>query len=141
MSIENLPTINACLNTLSAIFLTIGFVHIKAGRKEAHRNMMVAALITSALFLVCYLIYHYFARHTTFTEPQWFRPYYLALLASHVILAIAIVPLVLITVIHAAKGRFEKHKKVARWTWPLWMYVSVTGVIVYLILYHIFPQR
>lgn len=141
MSIDNLPTINACLNTLSAIFLTLGFIHIKAGRREAHRNMMVAALTTSALFLVCYLVYHYFAKATIFTEPLWFRPYYLGLLASHVILAIVIVPLVIISVVHAAKGRFEKHKKVARWTWPLWMYVSVTGVLVYLILYHIFPQR
>ena len=140
MTIQDLPTLNACLNTLSAVFLTIGFVKIRKGQKIAHRNSMIAALCTSALFLTFYLIYHYNVGHTSFQDPSWFRPYYLVVLASHVILAAAIVPLILITVIWAAKGKFEKHRKIARWTWPLWMYVSVTGVLVYFLLYHIFPQ-
>lgn len=140
MSVEDLPAVNASLNFLSTVFLTLGFVMIKQGKKEAHRNCMVSAFVTSAVFLVCYLIYHYSAGHTKFTDPSWFRPWYLLLLFTHVVLAVAIVPLILVTFFHAIKGNFEKHKKVAKWTWPLWMYVSVTGVVIYFLLYHIFPQ-
>ncbi len=108
---------------------------------------MIAALGTSALFLFSYIVYHvgmqrlYGEAHTTFQNPMWFRPIYLTILTTHLILAIAIVPLVLITVSRALKGRFELHARIARWTWPIWMYVSVTGVAIYLILYQIFPQR
>ena len=123
-----------------------GYVAIKRDQKERHKRCMVSALITSTLFLTCYVIYHvgmqrvYGSAHTRFVDPAWFRPWYLALLASHLLLAIAIVPMVLMTVYHAIRGNFEKHRKIARWTWPCWMYVSVTGVVIYLLLYRIFPQ-
>ena len=147
MSIYDLPAVNASLNCLSAVFLTLGFVFIKRGNKTAHRNCMVSAFCTSILFLTCYIVYHgyrYWVLHigpTRFLEPKWFQPIYLVILGTHTILAIVIVPLILITLWRAKKERFELHKKIARWTWPLWMYVSVTGVIVYLLLYQIFPQK
>jgi uncharacterized membrane protein YozB (DUF420 family) len=147
MSIYDLPAVNASLNALSAIFLTFGFIFIKRGNKIAHRNCMISAFVTSILFLTCYVTYHtyrYKVLHigpTQFLEPPWFRPVYLTILITHTILAVTIVPLILITLWRAKKERFELHKKIARWTWPLWMYVSVTGVIVYLLLYQIFPQK
>ena len=101
---------------------------------------MIAALVSSTIFLTCYLIYHYYAGRTRFLKPLWFQPWYWALLLSHTVLAVAIVPMIIVTLVRALKERFDKHKVIARITWPLWMYVSVTGVLVYLILYHIFPQ-
>ena len=147
MSIYDLPAVNATLNGLSAIFLTLGFIFIKRGDKIAHRNCMISAFVTSIVFLSCYLTYHgylYFALHrgpTRFLNPLWFRPIYLTILFTHTILAVIIVPLILRTLWLARKERFAAHKKIARWTWPLWMYVSVTGVVVYLLLYQIFPQK
>jgi len=147
MSLSDLPAVNACLNGLSAIFLSAGYYFIRHGNKMAHRNCMVSAVLSSTVFLACYLTYHigmrihYGKGHTEFHDPQWFRPSYLFILFSHLALAIAIVPLVLITLYRALKQRFELHKKIARWTWPIWMYVSVTGVMIYLFLYQIFPQR
>ena len=146
MQLQDLPLINAILNSCSALLLLAGYVAIKRDQKERHKRCMVSALITSTLFLTCYVIYHvgmqrvYGSAHTRFVDPAWFRPWYLALLASHLFLAIAIVPMVLMTVYHAIRGNFEKHRKIARWTWPCWMYVSVTGVVIYLLLYRIFPQ-
>jgi len=141
MTLTDLPPVNASLNALSALFLTLGFVFIKKGRKNAHRNCMVAAFVTSTIFLVCYLVYHFHAGRTVFREPAWMRPIYLTLLLTHTVLAVVIVPLVLLTLHRAIKERFELHKKIARWTWPIWMYVSVTGVVIYLLLYQIFPQH
>ena len=147
MSMSDLPAVNASLNTLSAVFLALGFVFIKRGQKIAHRNSMIAAFTTSVIFLACYLTYHTYLAvvlhqgPTRFLEPSWFRPVYLVILLTHTILAIVIVPLILLTLWRAKTERFELHKKVARWTWPLWMYVSVTGVVVYLLLYRIFPQK
>ena len=142
MTIHDLPAVNATLNGLSAVLLTGGFIAIKTGRKIAHRNCMIAAFCTSAIFLGCYLTYHITVKTVThFVDPAWFRPYYLTLLATHTILAAAIVPMILITLHRARKEQFEAHKKIARWTWPLWMYVSVTGVVIYLLLYRIFPQK
>ena len=146
MTFSDLPALNASLNGLSAIFLSLGYYFIRRKNQPAHRNCMVAAFVTSVLFLACYITYHsYVAYHlhrgpTRFVEPAWFRPIYLAILVTHTTLAIVIVPLVLITLRRAVKQHFDLHKKIARWTWPLWMYVSVTGVIVYLLLYKIFPQ-
>ena len=140
MSINDLPAINATLNGLSAVMLAAGFYFIKKGNRRAHQKCMIGAFSTSVVFLICYLTYHYTAGHTSFKNPDWFRPIYLTLLFTHVVLAVAIVPLILKSIYHAAKGDFEKHKKVAKWTWPLWMYVSVTGVVIYLLLYQIFPQ-
>jgi uncharacterized membrane protein YozB (DUF420 family) len=147
MSIFDLPAVNAALNALSAIFLTFGFIFIKRGHKIAHRNCMISAFVTSIIFLGCYLTYHGYLAivlhrgPTHFLNPLWFRPIYLTILGTHTILAIVIVPLILRTLWLAKTERFEAHKKIARWTWPLWMYVSVTGVVVYLLLYQIFPQN
>jgi uncharacterized membrane protein YozB (DUF420 family) len=146
MNIHDLPAVNASLNGLSAIFLTAGYIFIRCKNKIAHRNCMIAAFVTSIFFLACYLTYHgylVYALHqgpTRFESPPWFRPIYLTILLTHTILAIVIVPMILITLNRARLQRFELHKKIARWTWPLWMYVSVTGVVVYLLLYQIFPQ-
>src|SRR5882762_53964 len=140
MSLADLPAVNACLNGLSAIFLTAGFVFIRRGNKIAHRNCMVSAFVTSTIFLACYLTYHFTVKAITrFQNPDWFRPIYLTILLTHTILAVVIVPLVLVTLNRAVKQRFELHKQIARWTWPIWMYVSVTGVVIYLLLYQIFP--
>ena len=140
MTLSDLPALNATLNGLSAILLTAGFVFIKRGRKIAHRNCMIGAFSVSTVFLISYLTYHYSAGHTSFTDPAWFRPIYLAIRVPHVILAALIVPLILTTLWLAFRGKFETHRKIARWTWPLWMFVSVTGVIIYLLLYQRFPQ-
>lgn len=140
MSFSDLPALNAGLNSLSTLLLTIGFIQIKRGNRIAHRNCMLGALLTSTLFLASYLYYHFHAGRTVFPE-NWFRPVYLAILLTHTVLAVVIVPLVLAAVTQALRGRFESHKKIARWTWPIWMYVSVTGVLIYLLLYHIFPPR
>jgi len=142
MSINDLPAVNATLNGLCAILLTAGFIFIKRGNKLAHRNCMIAALATSIVFLACYLTYHFTVKIVTrFVEPQWFRPIYLTILLTHTILAVAIVPMVIVTLSRALRERFDAHKRIARWTWPAWMYVSVTGVIIYLLLYQIFPQK
>jgi len=140
MTLAHLPAVNASLNAISAVFLTAGFVFIKRQNRLAHRNCMLGALVASALFLACYLYYHFHAGRTVFHNPAWFRPIYLTLLLTHTTLAVVIVPMVIITVSRAAKQRFDRHKKIARWTWPLWMYVSVTGVLIYYLLYHLFPQ-
>ena len=142
MTAHDLPAVNASLNGLSAVLLTAGFVFIKRGHKTAHRNCMVAALISSTLFLACYLTYHFTVKTIThFVGPHWFRPIYLTLLATHTLLAAAVLPLVIITVTFAVKQNFERHKKIARWTWPIWLYVSVTGVVIYWLLYIKFPQK
>lgn len=147
MSIYDLPAVNASLNGLSAILLACGYVFIRQKRIIAHRNCMISAFCVSVIFLCCYLTYHTYLAvvlhrgPTHFLHPLWFRPIYLTILLTHTILAMVIVPLILITLSRALREKFDKHKKIARWTWPLWMYVSITGVIVYLLLYQIFPQR
>lgn len=147
MTMADLPAVNASLNSASAVLLTAGYLFIRRGNRTAHRNCMVGAFATSTLFLGCYLTYHYQMQrlhgsaHTKFVDPAWFRPIYLAILFTHLIGAIVIVPLVLMTIRRAIRQQFELHKRIARWTWPIWMYVSVTGVVIYLLLYQIFPQR
>jgi uncharacterized membrane protein YozB (DUF420 family) len=147
VSLADLPAVNAGLNTLSAAFLGAGYWFIRRGSQTAHRNCMIAAFAASTLFLACYLAYHgYLAYYlhkgpTAFRHPTWFRPIYLVILLTHTVLAIVIVPLALITLWRALRQRFDRHKRIARWTWPLWMYVSVTGVLIYLLLYQIFPQK
>ncbi len=140
MSLSDLPALNAALNSLSAILLTCGFVFIKRGDKTAHRNCMIAAFAVSTVFLACYLTYHAQVGHTSFQDPAWFRPIYLAILIPHVLLAGLIVPMILAALWFAFLGNHEKHRKIARWTWPLWMFVSVTGVLIYLLIHRIFPQ-
>ena len=142
MTVHDLPAVNATLNGLSAVFLTLGFVFIKRGNKIAHRNCMITAFGTSVVFLACYLTYHATVKTVThFVDPAWFRPIYLTILLTHTVLAVAIVPLILMTLWRAKNQSFEAHKKIARWTWPLWMYVSVTGVAIYWLLYVKFPQQ
>jgi uncharacterized membrane protein YozB (DUF420 family) len=140
VNFSDLPAVNATLNALSAILLGFGFYFIKRRNQRAHMKCMIAAFVTSTLFLISYLTYHSHAGRTVFKNPAWFRPWYLTLLFTHTVLAAVIVPLVLITINRALKLRFERHKQIARWTWPIWMYVSVTGVVIYWLLYIKFPQ-
>lgn len=138
--ISQLPHLNALLNTTSAILLIAGYRFIRRGNIPAHRTCQVAAFITSIFFLSSYLTYHYFHGDTRFLGQGAVRPFYFAILISHVVLAIVIVPLVLITLYRAVRGDFLRHRRIARWTLPLWLYVSITGVIVYLMLYHLYPK-
>jgi putative membrane protein len=131
------PQINATLNGASAVLLLIGRNYIKHGRMSAHRAVMIAALISSSLFLTSYLYYHWHVGSVHFQGQGWSRPVYFTILTSHTILAIVIVPMVIITLSRALRGRFDRHRAIARWTFPLWMYVSVTGVIVYFMLYQL----
>ncbi len=135
MQITDLPAVNATLNALSSIWLTCGYIFIRQKKISAHRFCMIAALTTSALFLISYLIYHYHAGSKPFAGQGAIRAVYFTILTTHTILATAIVPLALITLFRALKERFDKHKRIARWTLPIWFYVSVTGVVIYLMLY------
>ena len=137
--IPYLPSVDATLNAASAIFLTLGFLFIRQRRIRAHRVCMLSAFATSVVFLVCYLTYHYFHGTTHFLGQGAVRGFYFVLLGSHTVLAAVIVPLVLTTLYRARRKRFPQHKRIARWTLPLWLYVSVTGVVVYFMLYHLYP--
>ena len=132
------PVINASLNGTSAVLLVIGRSLILKGRMAAHRAVMITALITSTLFLTSYLYYHYHVGSVRFQGTGWSRPVYFTILISHTTLAIVIVPLIIITLIRALRERYDRHRAIARWTFPLWLYVSVTGVIVYFMLYQLF---
>ena len=134
------PALNASLNGTSFVLLLTGRVLIAKGRIAAHRFCMIAAVVTSLLFLGCYLYFHAHAGNIRFRGEGWSRPVYFAILISHTTLAVTIVPLVVITLSRGLKARYDKHRAIARWTWPLWMYVSVTGVIVYFMLYQWFPH-
>lgn len=146
MSLSDFPALNAALNSLSALLLVLGWAFIRSGRRMAHRNCMVAAFLSSTAFLACYLWYHFQMQrlhgraHTPFADPAWFRPIYLCLLGTHLVGAIAILPLIGVTFFRAFREQFDAHRRIARWTLPLWLYVSVTGVVIYLLLYRIFPQ-
>jgi len=131
-----LPLVNACLNTLSAGLLAAGFVFIRRRRIVAHVTCMLGAFAVSTLFLLSYVTYHYHAGSRPFTGQGWIRPVYFALLITHIVLAAAIVPLALTTIYRAARGTFDRHVRIARVTLPVWLYVSVTGVLVYWLLYH-----
>ena len=135
MDVSALPTVNAVLNGLATVCLVTGWTFVRRGRTTAHRNSMIAALACSALFLVSYVVYHAQAGSRPFQGTGPVRVVYFVVLVSHVILAAAIVPLVLLTVGRALRGKFSSHRAIARWTLPLWLYVSVTGVVVYLMLY------
>ncbi len=130
--------LNASLNATSAILLSTGYLMIRRGRILAHKSCMGLAFASSAVFLVSYLLYHARVGSVPFRGQGWIRPVYFTLLASHTVLAAAIVPLAVITLSRALRGQFDRHKRIARWTLPLWLYVSVTGVIVYFLLYHLY---
>ena len=133
--VTSLPHLNALLNSVSALLLLAGYLFIRRRRMDAHRRCMLAALGSSALFLVSYLIYHFSVGSVRFQGQGWTRTVYFAVLVSHTVLATAIAPLVLVTVTRALRRRFDRHRAIARWTLPLWLYVSVTGVVVYWMLY------
>ena len=135
--VSALPTLNAFLNGTSAVLLTIGYIFIRLKKVTAHKTCMVTAFGVSSLFLLSYLIHHYRVGSVPFGGTGFMRPVYFTLLVSHIVLAACIVPLVLITIYRAWSQQFEKHVRIARWTLPLWLYVSVTGVIVYWMLYHL----
>ena len=130
-----LPTINATLNALSGVFLVVGYILIRRRRITAHRNAMLGAFASSGLFLISYLVYHAEVGSRPFTGEGAIRYVYFAILISHVILAAVILPMAIMTLSRGLRGRYEAHKRIARWTFPTWMYVSVTGVIVYVMLY------
>jgi putative membrane protein len=129
-----LPAANAIFNSLSAICLVFGYINIRKRKRDVHMRFMLAAVTFSALFLVSYITYHYFHGDTKFPGQGWVRPVYFALLISHISLSMVALPLVFATLWYATRSQFRFHKKVARWTFPIWLYVSVTGVIVYLVL-------
>lgn len=139
MDFSVLPSVNAGLNATSALFLVAGYAFIRAGRRNAHRNCMLVSVTVSTLFLISYIIYHYMAGATSFTGQGWIRPVYFAILGTHTLLAIAVVPLVIVTLVRALRERFTLHRQIARWTFPIWLYVSVTGVVIYWLLYHAYP--
>jgi len=136
VTVSDLPTVNATLNGISFVLLLAGYAAIRAKNVPLHRGLMLAAFGTSTLFLACYVTYHLSAQPVKFTGRGWARPAYFAMLISHIVLAAALVPMVLVTLARALRGRIERHRRLARWTLPIWMYVSVTGVLVYLSLYH-----
>jgi uncharacterized membrane protein YozB (DUF420 family) len=138
--ISYLPHLNACLNATSAVLLFAGFSFIRSGKVAAHRACQTSALVVSVLFLASYLTYHYYHGATRFPGTGLARPIYFTILTTHTILAIVIVPLIAVTFFRALKLDFVRHRKIARITLPLWMYVSITGVIVYLMLYQIYPS-
>jgi uncharacterized membrane protein YozB (DUF420 family) len=138
IDISHLPAVNATLNAIAGTLLLSGYVMIRRGRIETHRRLMLSAFATSALFLVSYVIYHANAGSRPFQGQGPVRTLYFVILVSHVVLAAAVLPLALITLTHGLRARFDRHRRIARWTFPIWLYVSVTGVVVYLMLYRIY---
>lgn len=138
MQISDLPALNASLNALASVFLIAGFLFIRRGRREAHKRCMLTALTVSALFLVSYVVYHLNAGSRPFQGKGAVRVVYFAILIPHVLLAATILPLALVTTARGLRAQYDRHVKVARWTLPLWLYVSVTGVLVYLMLYRMY---
>jgi putative membrane protein len=135
MSISDLPAVNASLNALAGVLLLIGYVLIRNRRIEQHRKVMIAAFAASALFLVFYVIYHAQVGSVPFARQGFVRPLYFTILVTHVTLAATVPPLAIITLSRGLKARYSQHRRIARWTFPIWMYVSVTGVLVYVLLY------
>ena len=137
VSISDLPALNATLNAVSGVLLLAGYILVRRGQRKLHERCMLGALATSALFLVSYVVYHYNAGSRPFTGRGAIRVVYFSILITHVVLAAAIVPLALVTATRGLRAQFDRHVRVARWTLPLWLYVSVTGVVIYLMLYRL----
>ena len=135
LEVTDLPEVNATLNAISTLLLASGYIFIGRGQTQEHRLCMLAAFATSALFLASYLIYHFNVGSVAFTGQGTIRTVYFPILISHIILAIAILPMAIVTLLRALRGQLESHRRIARWTLPLWLYVSVTGVVVYWMLY------
>lgn len=141
MTISDLPALNASLNAFSTLFIATGWYLIRAGHWRRHVACMIVAVVSSAVFLVSYLIYHAHAGSVRFTAQGIVRPIYFAILVTHVLLAFTVLPLVIATLVPVFRRRWEKHTRIARWTMPIWLYVSITGVIVYFMLYQWFPPQ
>jgi putative membrane protein len=139
MTISDLPLLNACLNSLSTGFLLVGYRYIRSGNREKHRTFMLMALASSTLFLISYLVYHYAVGSVKFAGVGGVKILYFGILLSHTLLAALVPPMAIITLIRALRERFDRHRRIARWTLPIWLYVSVTGVVVYLMLYQFYP--
>ncbi|HUC75273.1 MAG TPA: DUF420 domain-containing protein [Vicinamibacterales bacterium] len=135
MSIDALPAVNASLNAISGVLLLVAYGFIRARKIEQHRKVMIAAFTASSLFLVCYIVYHAQVGSVRFTRQGFVRPVYFTILITHVTLAAAVLPLAIITLSRGLKARYAQHRRIARWTFPIWLYVSVTGVLVYILLY------
>jgi putative membrane protein len=135
VNIHSLPAINASLNAISGVLLIIGYSLMRARRIDQHRRFMIAAFVASSLFLVCYVVYHAQVGSVRFQRQGFVRPLYYTILITHVTLAATVPPLAIVTLTRGLKGRFVKHRAIARWTFPIWLYVSVTGVLVYVLLY------
>ena len=141
IDVADLTHVNAALNAATIVFLGMGLWFILQGDRRRHRASMLAALAVSAMFLVSYLIYHFNAGLAKFGGEGVVRPIYFSILILHVVAAVAITPLVPVTVFRAISGRYDRHRKIARWTWPLWMYVAVSGVVVYVMAVHVYPYQ
>ena len=143
MNVDLLPPINASLNAIAACLLFAGWRAIKSGNRDRHRKLMLSAFVVSGVFLISYLTYHGMRTHetgqghTVFPHGGWLRVVYLTILATHIPLAMVVVPACITAIVHAFRGNFEKHTRITRWLWPVWMYVSVTGVLIYAMLYHL----
>ena len=137
MSFTDLPTLNAVLNLISSVLLTAGYVQIKKNDRLLHKRIMIAALITSGLFLTSYVIYHFKVGSVPYPYHDWTRIVYFIILIPHIILAAVMAPFIILAVWFAMHGRFEKHKSLVRWVWPVWIFVSVSGVVIYLMLYRL----
>jgi putative membrane protein len=135
MTVHDLPAVNAGLNALSGVLLLCGYTLMRRRRIELHRTFMIAAFATSSIFLICYLVYHAQVGSVRFTRQGFVRPLYYTILITHVALAATVPPLAIVTMSRGLKGRYPQHRRIARWTFPIWMYVSVTGVLVYVLLY------
>lgn len=135
MTVHDLPAVNATLNATAGVLLLIGFALIRAGRRQQHRAVMLAAFTASSLFLITYVVYHAQVGSVRFTREGFVRPLYYAILITHVTLAATVLPLSIVTLTRGLNGRFREHRRIARWTFPIWLYVSVTGVLVYVLLY------
>ena len=137
MNTHDLPTINGTLNLLSTLFLLLGYIHIKKGNRATHKKFMITALVSSGLFLIFYLIYHSQVGSVPYPDYDWTRPVYFAVLIPHTILAALMSPFIVIAVWFAFRGKFENHRRIVRWLWPVWIYVSISGVVIYMMLYGI----
>jgi putative membrane protein len=137
MSVQDLPALNATLNAIATVLLTSGWILIKRKKRDAHRLCMLSAFAVSSAFLTSYLVYHFNVGSVPFQKLGTIRVVYLTILFTHIVLAAAIVPMILLSLSRALRGRFDKHRKIARWTMPLWLYVSVTGVVIYVMLYRL----
>jgi uncharacterized membrane protein YozB (DUF420 family) len=135
MTLHDLPAVNATLNAISGVLLLVAYTMIRARKIEQHRKVMIAAFVTSSVFLVCYVIYHAQVGSVRFTRHGLVRPLYFTILVTHVTLAALVLPLAIVTLSRGLKARYPQHRRIARWTFPLWLYVSVTGVLVYVLLY------